>query len=1401
MSAPATFSSAHRLYVKGLYKRYLKNALDWTVRRDIWRPQALQIRAQFEANRNVTDPRALATILSQAEKELANQKHCDPYIAPSFPGGTKWERNTPYGASVRPRSTWVALDIGIESHDSVELAIRFHLLSLVSSLLLSLSMNYLRGAVNAISAPYQYYKELPPINPSTLTGAIDVIVIQRPGADGTTEFVCSPFHVRFGKWQVLRPSEKQVNVFVNGNPIPFPMKIGEAGEAFFVFETEDDVPADLITSPILQPTIPEEGKDQEPEEQVAADRFGAKQDKEDTESSQKEHPSNIPNDAQPAAAEPDFLDLNNSSKQISDSNHHDDVRTTPRQSFHVPPPLQRSGSRATLSQSNYSTLSTVQTVLPSPPLSRQHSRERKGTQDSEISDQDRRVDAALKRIASEVHVPEVEYHDDVTLDMEGYKSNYHDRERSDKTVRSGVSPSGTQKPSPQHQFAARRLELPAHSSPHIAFPQTPPYVDPSSSSSSSPSSPPSSPDSQTNSRVNPPQPFRATSEPPPDTEEDSVITLPQHPQLNLSIQEYSWEWGSFPQPSPMRPSFSKSGRLEPPKALWTGLTSTSEAAEQDSLDDTRLSRSSERKGLYSTLPMASSSARLQEDSNRHELSTSAPSFGALSARSRSVPPALEASLEGPSRRDSRSWREFEDAEESEQERDWVWAEERRKWELKDLLSREGILSVERDDLTKMILETGERKTIFQLSLVPDEERTLEHDTAEQQRKAFFAISRVFDRFLVDFDRFMTDETIIDDPRLTVRWAGDQYITRHDGSPLLSALAQWRKATLKQPATSPPHFAEDNGTHLTPSKPQVLSQDLSGQKTHGRSKSEPPTAADLRRAEAEDNLLEREEELRSGDKHSGKADEKPNKPTPASSSWMPWWGRNRRKDTSNNTHAHLNHLKDPSSVSLPLEHGKDGQRVVPTDVTKGGSAPSTPVQRPTELPSTMSEKDTTPTRPPAAKMKKFAKTLRLSSDQLKSLGLREGANSITFSLSATGAVAATARIFVWDSTDRVVISDIDGTITKSDGLGHVFAMIGRDWTHVGVAKLYTDIVRNGYKIMYLTSRAIGQADATRDYLKGIKQNNYQLPEGPVIMSPDRLMASLHREVIMRKPEVFKMACLRDIQRLFGESSRNPFYAGFGNRITDALSYRSVNVPSKRIFTIDSSGEVKMELLELAGYKSSYIHMTDLVELMFPPIHRKWAPEFTDFNFWKTPIQDFPLPDLSPPSPALSARSDTSNQSALARLRNFSLGGNPSTQRQGSVSTIPDGQDDGSDRDPYRNSHLRQMSSLERLSSTLGFGYRRSMSPDSSSYASSDDEDDESGGDIHRKKRERRRSMTSMPGSLDDMQFDDDDEEVYDEEHEEEGEHDFEENEGNELGEEESYDDDLLATGEMQNVPFL
>ncbi|KZV82363.1 hypothetical protein EXIGLDRAFT_702640 [Exidia glandulosa HHB12029] len=94
-SLAAPFTAAHRSYVKSLYRRILKNDLDWVVQRDIWRWRALQIRARFESNRNVHDPRALTLILERAEAQLAKDKHPDPYIVAAFPGGTKWERNLP----------------------------------------------------------------------------------------------------------------------------------------------------------------------------------------------------------------------------------------------------------------------------------------------------------------------------------------------------------------------------------------------------------------------------------------------------------------------------------------------------------------------------------------------------------------------------------------------------------------------------------------------------------------------------------------------------------------------------------------------------------------------------------------------------------------------------------------------------------------------------------------------------------------------------------------------------------------------------------------------------------------------------------------------------------------------------------------------------------------------------------------------------------------------------------------------------------------------------------------------------------------------------------------------------------------------------------------------------------
>ncbi|KAI8806761.1 Lipin/Ned1/Smp2-domain-containing protein [Cladochytrium replicatum] len=334
-------------------------------------------------------------------------------------------------------------------------------------------------------------------------------------------------------------------------------------------------------------------------------------------------------------------------------------------------------------------------------------------------------------------------------------------------------------------------------------------------------------------------------------------------------------------------------------------------------------------------------------------------------------------------------------------------------------------------------------------------------------------------------------------------------------------------------------------------------------------------------------------------------------------WGLWWGSS-----------------SPSGTVRKLDESKPD-----TPTTPLPSKPSTPA--PLASPP-LSPPPPTPTQPPQSN---YVKSLRLTSDQLRMLNLHQGCNTISFSVQSRlqGTATTSARIFLWRHDARVVISDVDGTITKSDVLGHVFTMVGRDWTHIGVASLYTNIRKNGYEIMYLTARALGQAESTRDYLKKVQQAKAQLPEGPVIMSPDRLFRALHREVVMRKPEEFKIACLRDIKRLWGDEW-NPFYAGFGNRITDALSYRSVDVPASRIFTIDPSGEVKLELM--ADYKSSYIKLNDIVDQIFPPLGKALDTEFNDFHFWRPPLPEVAASTLSagatPPAGSSAATAGSSDE---------------------------------------------------------------------------------------------------------------------------------------------------------------
>uniref|UniRef100_UPI0037E873B1 phosphatidate phosphatase LPIN1 n=1 Tax=Semicossyphus pulcher TaxID=241346 RepID=UPI0037E873B1 len=264
---------------------------------------------------------------------------------------------------------------------------------------------------------------------------------------------------------------------------------------------------------------------------------------------------------------------------------------------------------------------------------------------------------------------------------------------------------------------------------------------------------------------------------------------------------------------------------------------------------------------------------------------------------------------------------------------------------------------------------------------------------------------------------------------------------------------------------------------------------------------------------------------------------------------------------------------------------------------------------------------------------YKKTLRLTSEQLASLQLKEGPNEVVFSVTTQyqGTCRCHGTIYLWNWDDKIVISDIDGTITRSDTLGHILPTLGKDWTHQGIARLYHKVSQNGYKFMYCSARAIGMADMTRGYLHWVNERGTMLPMGPVLLSPSSLFSALHREVIEKKPEKFKIECLTDIKHLFYPNTE-PFYAAFGNRATDVYSYKEVGVPLNRIFTVNPKGELIQE--HAKTNISSFGGLCEVVDHVFPVLARDdgaglpCADTFGQCNYWSEQLPDGPNQEDNP-----------------------------------------------------------------------------------------------------------------------------------------------------------------------------
>ncbi|XP_070209422.1 phosphatidate phosphatase LPIN2-like [Littorina saxatilis] len=1043
-----------------------------------------------------------------------------------------------------------------------------------------------------------FYNE---INSATLTGAIDVVIVKQE--DGS--YHSSPFHVRFGKLGVLRAREKIVDIEINGQPVDLHMKLGEAGEAFFVQEVTDaevehDFPAYLATSPI--------------------------------------HSS-------------DELMLEGLAQLRAESERQEQLR----QQQLLPPHIEEGGSLAI-------NLASVVTKDGKSDSSREEEKVRhKGKPRRKVLKKKKQKYGATRSSPRSQSMPEnlASLDQDHIFEMEVSGSTSEDEEVAAFSLGASRSTSLDMKhadldPSTVDRellLLSEELELPLrehriNSLESFLTPLSEPEMTPLQS----------------------PLPSRPET-PKSDTEVDRQHTEEVQQQL-LQETSATWDWGEFPkQPAMSTPDRQPSKeridtfleRQDSEKVTSGGLLSLWSKQKKKAVKTTTTAAPpvekketvtvAEQKGMY-----LDDLATL-EDPELAKLYLGSPRFQSIregdreddneSGRGASLPQSphsVDGAIGGPV--------------------SFLQSEVRHLGIVS--LSLCGGLS----ECEPLTLDKFMKKVITYDDLAEQPSILLNPDLVIKIRDGYFNWATAAPMVLCEmaFNKQLPDSTM---KSLVKKNMPTKKVLKKKGSWWL-----WRSSTNQNAEDGTEDVQHPASTHMSPAI-NVTAVSLSSDNEAASSRvsesslspvvspaTSPPTSVHNtprkfhhdRNQESEQQHLETDtdnsekENLAARIAIPSSPSISPPSSPPALSSCLP-----------TDTDTPLAHPSSPPALSSCLPTDTDTPLAHPSSHPDHPSShPSDSTTHPTHSPPppthsssspftstlTVSTEDLLNDQPPSPTpslspshlldvdagpsvgsedvcidlgkpMEKYIKALRLTSEQVEKLNLREGQNEISFSVTTQyqGTTRCMSHIYLWNYDDKIVISDIDGTITKSDVMGQILPLIGRDWSQSGVAQLFTRINNNGYKLLYLSARAIGQSRITKDLLRSIRQGDRVLPDGPLLLNPTSLISAFHREVVLKNPEEFKIHCLKDIAALFPNS---PFYAGFGNKINDVIAYRALQIPSFRIFTINPQGQLRYEFSHT--FLSSYSKMSDIADHFFPPISvdsRSMSNEFSSVNYWRTP----------------------------------------------------------------------------------------------------------------------------------------------------------------------------------------
>jgi len=227
---------------------------------------------------------------------------------------------------------------------------------------------------------------------------------------------------------------------------------------------------------------------------------------------------------------------------------------------------------------------------------------------------------------------------------------------------------------------------------------------------------------------------------------------------------------------------------------------------------------------------------------------------------------------------------------------------------------------------------------------------------------------------------------------------------------------------------------------------------------------------------------------------------------------------------------------------------------------------------------------------------------MTSKELIELNLNPGLNRGKFIAKGLDIVIRFS-VFLYQEDDKLVITDIDGTISQSDVKGHIMPFFGWTAEHKKVVELFHKINDQGYKFIYLSARSFSQDGETKDYLFELLQDldGYSLPQGPVMLSPHPFISSLLTEVVKKNPHEEKAETILDIWRAFDNTNMNnimdTIVTAYGNKETDVAAYVNAGIDKNKIYIVDSQGH----LVNIgSGAVSSYGEQVNSVHNLYPNI---------------------------------------------------------------------------------------------------------------------------------------------------------------------------------------------------------